>query len=164
MTSLPSSAPSLLRAANAVRVHVLIYWVTTLVVAAESAVGGLWWDLGRTPYVRETLAHLGYPLYFATVMGVAKGLAVAALLVPRLPRLKEWAYAGVFFVYAGAAASHFAVGDPTGKVLTPIVLAVVTLASWALRPPTRRDPGPIPTPWTLARPFANQQPAEGGPR
>jgi DoxX-like family len=156
MTSLPSSAPSLLRAANAVRVHVLIYWVTTLVVAAESAVGGLWWDLGRTPYVRETLAHLGYPLYFATVMGVAKGLAVAALLVPRLPRLKEWAYAGVFFVYAGAAASHFAVGDPTGKVLTPIVLAVVTLASWALRPPTRRDPAPLPGAWPSTRSLASR--------
>jgi DoxX-like family len=56
----------------------------------------------RIPYVRETLAHLGYPLSFATIMGAAKGLAVVALLVPRYPRLlKEWAYAGVFFVYVG---------------------------------------------------------------
>jgi uncharacterized membrane protein YphA (DoxX/SURF4 family) len=126
------------------RVRRLAYWVPTLIVVTETAVGGLWWDLGRIPYVRETFAHLGYPLYFATIMGVAKGLAAVALLIPRFPRLKEWAYAGVVFVYAGAAASHFAVGDPAGKVLTPIGFVAITLLSWALRPSSRRDPVPSP--------------------
>jgi hypothetical protein len=53
------------------------------------------------------LLHLGYPLYLLTILGVAKALAVGPLLVTRFPRLTEWAYAGVFFVYAGAASSHF---------------------------------------------------------
>jgi uncharacterized membrane protein YphA (DoxX/SURF4 family) len=78
-------------------------------------VGGLWWDLGRIPYVRETFAHLGYPLYFATILGMAKGLAMVALLTPRFPRLKEWAYACVFFVYAGAAASHLRWAIPRAR-------------------------------------------------
>jgi uncharacterized membrane protein YphA (DoxX/SURF4 family) len=140
MTSLPKSVTNLPGAAVLVRLRIVAYWVTTLIVAGESAVGGLWWDLMRIPYVRETLAHLGYPLYFATIMGVAKGLAVVALLVPRFPRLKEWAYAGVFFVYIGAAASHWAVGDTAGVVLAPSTFAAITLVSWALRPSARRDP------------------------
>ena len=155
MISHPSSAPSLRRAANVLRVQVLVYWVSTLIVAAESAVGGLWWDLGRIPYVRETLTHLGYPLYFATIMGVAKRLAVAVLLVPRLPRLKEWAYAGVSFVYVGAAASHFAVGEPTSKVLTR------WSSPWSRWPPGRRAhrPAATPRPWTLpASPTGRQPP------
>jgi uncharacterized membrane protein YphA (DoxX/SURF4 family) len=110
---------------------------------------------GTHPYVRETFAHLGYPLYFAPIMGVAKGLAVVALLVPRFPRLKEWAYAGVFFVYAGAAASHFAVGDPAGKVLTPMGLVAITLLSWALRPSARRDPVPLAGIWPPLRPLVH---------
>jgi hypothetical protein len=156
MTTLPGPVARLSGVGTLVRIRSLAYWVATLVVVAESAVGGLWWDLGRIPYVRETLAHLGYPLYFATIMGVAKGLAVVTLLVPRFPRLKEWAYAGVFFVYVGAAASHLAVSDGAGKVSSPLILAMVTLVSWAMRPPARRDPVPSPYPWTLGGPFAHQ--------
>ena len=71
---------------------------------------------------------------------------MAALLAPGLPRLKEWAYAGIVFVYLGAACSHFAVGDPTDKVVVPTMFAVVALLSWATRPPTRRDPAPLELP------------------
>jgi DoxX-like family len=99
------------------------------------------------------MAHLGYLLYFLTIMGVAKVLAVAALLVPRFPRLKEWAYAGLLFVYVGAACSHFAVGDAAAAIVTPLIFAVITLASWALRPPARRDPAPHPGAWMRARLF-----------
>jgi DoxX-like protein len=82
----PAPSPTDTRAET--RVRRLAYWAPTLIVVTETAVGGLWWDLGRIPYVRETFAHLGYPLYFATIMGVAKGLAAVALLIPRFPRLK----------------------------------------------------------------------------
>jgi hypothetical protein len=89
------------------------------------------------------LVHLGDPLYLLTIMGVAKVLAVAALLPPGLPRLKEWAYAGIVFVYLGAACSHFAVGDPVDKVMVPTVFAMTALLSWATRPPARRDAAPL---------------------
>lgn len=134
------------RLTSATRVHVALYWIISFPVLLETAVG-IQWDLARTPYVIDVLTRLGFPPYLATILGISKILALVALLMPRTPRLKEWAYAGLLFVYVGAAACHVAVGDALGAVLTPLVLAVITLASWALRPPVRRDPGPLVTPW-----------------
>ena len=72
--------------------------------------------------------------------------------MPGFPRLKEWAYAGIIFVYGGAAASHMAVQHGAADVVGPLILAVDALASWALRPPSRRDPAPLPDAWArLAR-------------
>ncbi len=80
--------------------------------------------------------HLGYPAYLLTILGVWKLLGVIALLVPGFPRLKEWAYAGFFFDLTGAAISGIASG--TGAtILLPIILTLVLLASWALRPSSR---------------------------
>ena len=118
------------------------YWTTTIIVTLELFVGGVT-DLthGRELLfvgdpVALILAHLGYPLYLLTILGVWRLLGAIALLVPRFPRLKEWAYAGTFFVYAGAAASWAARGS-MGDLIAPLALAVLTLASWALRPPSR---------------------------
>ena len=71
-------------------------------VLLETAVGAEW-DLARIQYVREIFAHLGYPLYLLTILGIAKVLAVIGLVTPRARRVREWTYAGMFFVYAGAA-------------------------------------------------------------
>ncbi|MEV0029480.1 DoxX family protein [Nocardia sp. NPDC050793] len=124
------------------RTKFAVFAATTGLVLTESVVGA-YWDLARIPYVEETFAELRYPMYFATILGVAKVAAVAAVVTPGFPRLKEWAYAGLFFVYAGAAASHLAVGDPTANVVSPLVFAGLTLASWALRAPAQRDPKPL---------------------
>jgi uncharacterized membrane protein YphA (DoxX/SURF4 family) len=110
----------------------LAYWVVSAPILLET-IDGSEWDLARISYVREVFGHLGYPPYLLTILGVAKLLAVAALLVPGFRRIREWAYAGVFFVYAGAACSHFAVGDGPDKVLTPLVFAVLTVISSTLR-------------------------------
>lgn len=137
----------------------IAYWLISAPVLAET-IAGAQWDLTRTPYVSDTLVHLGYPLYLLTIMGVAKVLAVAALLAPGWPRLKEWAYAGIVFVYLGAACSHFAVGDPTDKVVVPTIFAVVALLSWAMRPPARRDPSPLELSWlrsNLSRVWEHQE-------
>src|SRR5215467_670000 len=106
------------------RSRTIAYWVTTALVAAELAVGGVW-DIMRIPYVRTVIEHLGYPSYFLVILGLWKVLGAAALLVPRFPRLKEWAYAGTFFNYTGALASHLAVGD--GADVGLIVLAGVVV-------------------------------------
>ena len=84
--------------------------------------------------------------YVLSIVGVWKLFSVPALLAPRLPRLKEWAYAGIFFDFTGAAASHAFSGDPPGKIATPLVLLLIAAASWALRPPSRtcKSGSPVP--------------------
>lgn len=122
---------------------VIGYWVTTAIIEFELLVGGTA-DLvhGRTVLVAgqpvvDVLAHLGYPAYLLTILGIWKLLGGIALVVPRFPRLKEWAYAGILFHMTGAAASWIAIGDNTGEFITPLIFAVLAMASWALRPPAR---------------------------
>ena len=114
----------------------IFYWVATGLIVLESAVGSEW-DLVRNAFVRGIFDRLGYPYYLLTILGIWKVLAVVALLVPRYPRVKEWAYTGLFLVYSGAAASHFFAGDTAGG-WGPLVFALLTGASWALRPSSRR--------------------------
>lgn len=123
------------------RRRAIAYWATTLLLVAELVVGGAW-DVLRTPYVRGILEHLGYPTYVLVILGVWKVLGAVALLVPRFPRLKEWAYAGAFFNYTGAVASHLVVGDGAAAIAYPILQTGLLAASWALRPPARRDLAP----------------------
>jgi hypothetical protein len=119
------------------RIPIVAYWVTTLLVAQEMVAGSVWAFL-RLEYVRVNLTHLGYPLYLLNILGFWEFPCAVALLVPRFGRLKEWAYAGAFFNYSGAVASHAFVGDGPDKWGFPLAFAVLALASWALRPPDRR--------------------------
>ncbi|MFO0663995.1 MAG: DoxX family protein [Polyangiaceae bacterium] len=119
------------------RTKTIAYWVTTGLVAAAFLAGGLG-DLSRAPEVAKGMAALGYPLYFLTILGVWKVLGALAIVAPGMPRLKEWAYAGIVFDLTGAAASHAFSGDPMGKVVTPIVILAIAAASWALRPEPRK--------------------------
>ena len=112
------------------------YWVTTGLLAAAFLAAGAAELASGSAAVASTLA-LGYPAYFLTILGAWKVLSVPALLAPRLPRLKEWAYAGIFFDLTGAAASHAFSGDLPGRFATPLVLLAIAAASWALRPPSR---------------------------
>src|SRR5262245_976148 len=116
----------------------IAYWVTTVLLAAESLAGGVW-DVLRIPYVRSVIEHLGYPDYFLVILGVWKVLGAVAVLAPGLPRLKEWAYAGLVFNMTGAVASHLAAGDGAETLVAPIIFTGLAFASWALRPPDRRD-------------------------
>jgi hypothetical protein len=113
------------------------YWLATAVVAGELGLGGIW-DIARLPFVTNLVTHLGYPSYFLVLLGTWKVLGALALLIPGRPLLKEWAYAGAFFTYTGAIVSHLATGYSLGEVGLLAVFAVLTVLSWALRPPTRR--------------------------
>jgi hypothetical protein len=101
-----------------------------------------WWEESWVPcdyhLFFQIIGHLGYPAYFMTILGIWYVLAGVALHVPRCPRLKEWAYAGLFFNYTGAAASHLAVGDGAETLIAPIIFAGLVAISWFLRPSTRR--------------------------
>ncbi|WP_042392032.1 DoxX family protein [Streptacidiphilus carbonis] len=116
------------------------YWVATGLVTAELGVGGIW-DVLRISEVRVTVVHLGYPEYFLVLLGVWKMLGALALLAPRLPLLKEWAYAGVVFTDTGAIVSHLHVGYALGELAILIPLLALTAGSWWLRPASRRLPG-----------------------
>ena len=129
------------------------YWATTGLVAAAFLLGGVA-DLARGEQVVAGMSHLGYPLYVATILGVWKVLGAAALLAPRFPRLKEWAYAGMVFDLTGAAVSHAATGDPAANVATPLVLLGLVAASWALRPASRRLASAEPLAPAVAAPSA----------
>lgn len=113
------------------------YWVTTGLIAFAMGAGGVM-DLMQPPDFIEGMRHLGYPDYFATVLGAWKVLAAVAILAPGFPLLKEWAYAGIVFDLTGASASHAFSGDPASNVITPLVLLGITVASWWLRPDSRR--------------------------
>jgi hypothetical protein len=116
-----------------------IYWVTTAVLALELVVGGVW-DVLRVPQVHVIIDRLGYPTYFLVILGIWKLLGAVAVIVPRFPRLKEWAYAGVVFDLTGALASNLASGVTDTVTLAYLVLMMgVTATSWALRPPSRRN-------------------------
>jgi uncharacterized membrane protein YphA (DoxX/SURF4 family) len=114
----------------------IAYWITTALTAFFFLSGGAV-DIVRPSFALEGMTHLGYPAYFMVILGVWKLLGGIIVLLPRFPRVKEWAYAGMLFDLTGAAASHAAVGDPLGKVLTPIIILGIVAASWALRPQER---------------------------
>ena len=120
------------------RRRIVGYWVTTALVVFELVLGGVW-DVLRVPQVRGLIERLGYPPYFLLILGIWKLLGAVALVIPRFPRLKEWAYAGVLFDLTGAVASLWASGlIDAGTMAYPIIMTGVAVASWALRPSSRR--------------------------
>ena len=130
--------PNLATSAFGSRYRIIAYWVTTTLVVFELALGGVW-DILRVPQVRGLIERLGYPQYFLVILGIWKLLGAVALVIPRFPRLKEWAYAGVLFDLTGAVASLLARGlMDAGTIAYPIVMTGIAIASWSLRPPSRR--------------------------
>ena len=119
------------------KLRTIAYWIATILGPASFMIGGVLF-LARAEQPSATLAELGYPPYLLEILGTWKILGALAVLAPGLPRLKEWAYAGFFFELSGAAASHVLAGHSIGKVLEPVVFLVFVLASWALRPASRR--------------------------
>lgn len=121
---------------RATKLRTISYWVTTSVLAF-CMTGGIFQLLGVKATV-DGIMQLGYPAYIIPALGLAKILAIFAILWPGLPRLKEWAYAGIFFNMAGATISHVARHDAVGFIVVTITIAAITLTSWALRPQNRR--------------------------
>jgi uncharacterized membrane protein YphA (DoxX/SURF4 family) len=116
------------------------YWITTALIAFFIGSGGAAQLVQYFANPHGVLPQLGYPMYFFAILGFWKVLGAIAILVPRFPRLKEWAYAGIFFDLTGAAASCASVGGYGAygfHIIAPLVLAVIMVASWALRPESR---------------------------
>lgn len=121
----------------------MVYWIATSLIGLETLAGGLM-DLthGRTgviegPTTVEVVTSLGYPTYVLVILGLLKVPGAIVLFLPRLPRLKEWVYAGIVFELTAAAGSQAAVGHSLEEIISPLILASLAVASWALRPAGR---------------------------
>jgi len=115
----------------------IIYWICTLWLALGMVSTGMV-QLLKTKEEAELMHNLGYPLYLLTIIGVWKMLGVLAVLSPKQPLLKEWAYAGFFFLMSGAIFSHLAINDSPKEFFGPALLLVLTILSWYFRPADRK--------------------------
>jgi hypothetical protein len=115
----------------------IIYWIATGWLALGMVSTGVV-QLIKMKEEAKMMTHLGYPLYFLTLLGIWKLLGSVAILMPKLPLLKEWAYAGFFFAMSGAVYSHIASGDAAVELFGPILLLVLTAVSWYFRPADRK--------------------------
>jgi len=115
----------------------IIYWIATAWLSLGMVSTGIV-QLIKVKEEAGMFTNLGYPLYFMTFLGVTKLLGVMAVLIPKFPLLKEWAYAGFFFTMAGALYSHIAVADGTKEFFGPALLLVLTIVSWYFRPAERK--------------------------
>jgi len=116
------------------------YWIVTIFLAFSVTLSGIG-QLMRYGGNIDLVTGIGFPLYVTNILGAWKLLGVVAIVLPGFPRIKEWAYSGIFFLMTGAALSHaFAndYGDYGFHVLLPLFYAVLCIASWALRPQSRR--------------------------
>lgn len=113
------------------------YWIATIWLASGLLAGGLQ-QVFHTKNFVDIFVHLGYPLYLLTMLGIWKVLGTIAILVPGFKLLKEWAYAGSFFVWVGAIFSHVALGDSMKEIFPGVVLLILTVVSWYLRPANRK--------------------------
>ena len=116
----------------------IIYWATTGFLAFGMLAQGLAQIFHTDGYVQMINVHLGYPSYFLNIIGVWKILGVIAILIPGFKILKEWAYAGFFFVMSGAVFSHLAAGDSVYSMLPALFLLIAIILSWSLRPAHRK--------------------------
>jgi hypothetical protein len=122
----------------------IIYWISTIWLATGMLSTGILQLLklraegALAPPGVYGITHLGYPVYFLTILGIWKILGVAALLVPKFTLLKEWAYAGFFFVSSGAIYTHIAVGDSFNEIYPALILIIMTVVSWYFRPADRK--------------------------
>jgi len=115
----------------------LVYWIATGLFCAVVGFSGFAHSTHQDAIV-EAMTHLGYPLYFMTIIGIAKMLGVVAVLVPGQPLLKEWAYAGLCFNLIGATTSHAFSGDPMSHTIRPAIVLALCVTSYLLRPDSRK--------------------------
>lgn len=116
----------------------IIYWISTLWLALGMVSTGIVQLIKMSEEVEKTSLKLGYPEYFLTIIGIWKLSGVIAILIPKFPLLKEWAYAGFFFLMSGAIISHLAVGDDLKALFGPALLLTLTILSWYFRPAERK--------------------------
>lgn len=116
----------------------IIYWIATIWLSLGMGSTGFVQLIRMDEEVALIVQGLRYPLYILALLGVWKLLGVVAVLIPKYPVLKEWAYAGFFFTMTGAIYSHLAAGSTMGEIFPPILLLILTVVSYYFRPADRK--------------------------
>ena len=116
----------------------ILYWGATGLVATAALLGGFSY-VTNSPEAIENFRHVGYPQQLRVLLGIAKLAGAIVLLVPRLPTLKEWAYAGFTFTWIAATVAHYLAAD--GKSLFPVALLGFLAVSYVTRPAIRPGAG-----------------------
>ena len=118
----------------------IIYWIATVWLALGMVATGTGqlFKMKNGQGGADMVTHLGYPIYLLTILGTWKILGTIAVLIPKFPLVKEWAYAGFFFIMSGAIFSHIAVSDSFTELIPSSLLLVLTVVSWYFRPVNRR--------------------------
>lgn len=124
------------------KAKLITYWVTTILLAANYAFAGVMYISKGEPVVEGAKA-LGYPLYFMVLLGYWKLAGALAIIVPRTPIIKEWAYAGMFINLTAASISNYVSGLGAKEIIAPLTMIPFLAISWALRPESRRFNGPL---------------------
>lgn len=119
------------------RTKKIIYWIATIWLSLGMLSTGIVQLLKMDQDV-DRMKDLNYPVYLLTLLGIWKILGVIAVLIPKFPVLKEWAYAGFFFAMSGAMFSHIMSGSPASEIFPSLLLLVLTIVSWYFRPENRR--------------------------
>ena len=120
----------------------IIYWIATAWLSLGMISTGIVQIIHQEEEVQK-MTSMGYPMYFLTIIGAWKILGAVAILIPNYPLLKEWAYAGFFFVTTGALFSHITMGDGAGDTMPSVFLMTLMLVSWYFRPDSRRIVGKV---------------------
>ena len=122
----------------------IIYWIATIWLALGMVAtgSGQLFQMKNGQGGADMITHLGYPVYLLALLGIWKILGVIALLIPKFPLLKEWAYAGFFFIMSGAMFSHIAIGDSVSTLLPALLLLILIIISWYFRPANRKIVSP----------------------
>jgi uncharacterized membrane protein YphA (DoxX/SURF4 family) len=115
----------------------IIYWIATIWLALGMLSTGIVQLIKMEDEVNN-FTQLGYPAYLLTIIGVWKILGVVAVLMPKFPVLKEWAYAGFVLAMSGAVFSHIASGNSMSELFGPMLLLILTVVSWYFRPADRK--------------------------
>ncbi|MNK18887.1 hypothetical protein D3C87_371020 [compost metagenome] len=115
----------------------ITYWIATIWLSLGMLSTGIV-QLLKMEQDIDRMAELQYPVYLLTLLGIWKILGVITILIPKFPILKEWAYAGFFFVMSGAAYSHILSGSPASEIFPSLLLLVLTVVSWYFRPESRK--------------------------
>lgn len=115
----------------------IIYWIATAWLALGMLSTAIVQLIKEEKEV-QNITQLGYPVYFLTILGTWKILGVIAVVMPKFPLLKEWAYAGFFFAMSGATISRIAAGDAMSAIFPSLLLLTLTVISWYFRPADRK--------------------------
>ena len=116
----------------------IIYWIATVWLALGMTSTGVVQLIRMEEEVERTVEYMGYPTYFLTIIGTWKLLGVVAILIPKFPIIKEWAYAGFFFNMTGALISHMVMSDPITEYFPATLLLVLIIVSYLFRPVSRK--------------------------